>query len=109
MWILAYSNAFSALWPIFGTANQLLAALTLMTASAWLLLRHKKNLFTLIPAIFMLATTIASLIILLGNYRRAHNYTLMAADIILIILAAGFIFLVFKIFFRRQKLAESNN
>lgn len=108
MWILAYSNAFSALWPIFGTANQLLAALTLMTASAWLLLRHKKNLFTLIPAIFMLATTVASLIILLGNYKRAHNYVLMAADIILIILAAGFILLVFKILFRRQKLAESN-
>jgi len=108
MWILAYSNAFIALWPIFGTANQLLAALTLMTASAWLLLRHKKNLFTLIPGLFMLATTIASLIILLGNYRRAHNYTLMAADIILLILAAGFIWLVFKIFFRRQKLAQSN-
>jgi carbon starvation protein len=105
MWILAYSNAFSALWPIFGTANQLLAALTLMTASAWLLLRHKKNLFTLIPGLFMLATTVASLIILLGNYKRAHNYNLMTADIILIILAAGFIFLVFKIFFRRQKLA----
>jgi len=105
MWILAYSNAFSALWPIFGTANQLLAALTLMTASAWLLLRHKKNLFTLIPGFFMLVTTLASLIILLGNYRRAHNYTLMTADIILMILAAGFILLVFKIFFRRQKLA----
>lgn len=107
MWVLAYSNAFSALWPIFGTANQLLAALTLMTASAWLLLRHKKNHFTLIPALFMLATTIASLIILLGNYRRAHNYTLMTADIILIILALGFIFLVIKTFFARSKLTES--
>jgi len=103
MWVLAYSNAFSALWPIFGTANQLLAALTLMTASAWLLLRHKKNHYTLIPAIFMLATTIASLIILLGNYRRSHNYTLMTADIVLMILAVGVIYLVLKTFFRRKK------
>lgn len=101
MWILAYSNAFNALWPIFGTANQLLAALTLMTASAWLLLRHRKNHFTLIPGIFMLATTIASLIILLGNYRRSHNYTLMVADIILIALAGGFILLIIKTFFKK--------
>jgi len=103
MWVLAYSNAFSALWPIFGTANQLLAALTLMTASAWLLLRHKKNHYTLIPAIFMLATTIASLIILLGNYRRSHNYTLMTADIVLMILAVGVVYLVLKTFFQRKK------
>lgn len=102
MWVLAYSNAFSALWPIFGTANQLLAALTLMTASVWLLLRKKKNYFTWAPALFMLATTIASLIILFGNYRRAHNYPLLAADVILLILAGGVVYLVARTFLRRR-------
>jgi carbon starvation protein len=67
MWILAYSNAFSSLWPIFGTANQLLAALALLAVSAWLLLRKKRNLFTLIPAVFMMLTTLASLLILLAT------------------------------------------
>ena len=43
MWVLASSNAFNVLWPIFGTANQMLAALSLLAVSAWLLLRKKKT------------------------------------------------------------------
>ncbi|MEW5899832.1 MAG: carbon starvation CstA family protein [Acidobacteriota bacterium] len=102
MWTLAYSNAFSALWPIFGTANQLLAALTLLAVSAWLLLRQKKNAFTLIPAAFMITTTVASLIILLSNYYRQKNYVLMAADVILIILSAGVFWLALKTFLHQK-------
>jgi len=30
MYILAYTNAFAAIWPIFGSANQLLASLALI-------------------------------------------------------------------------------
>ncbi len=63
MWTLGYSNAFSVLWPIFGSANQLLAALALLAVSSWLLLKGKKYFFALFPAIFMVVTTIASLII----------------------------------------------
>jgi len=100
MWVLAYTNAFSALWPIFGTANQLLAALTLLAVSAWLLLRKKKNLFTLIPAVFMIATTLASLGILLVNYINKRNYVLIVADLLLFLLSAGAIWLVLKTFLR---------
>jgi carbon starvation protein len=100
MWILAYSNAFSTLWPIFGTANQLLAALALLAVSAWLLIRRKKNFFTLIPAVFMIATTVASLLILLMNYFRSKNYLLMAADLLLLILSGGVVWLVLKTFLR---------
>jgi carbon starvation protein len=107
MWILAYTNAFSSLWPIFGTANQLLAALTLLAVSAWLLLRKKKNLFTLIPAIFMIATTIASLGILLVNYINKRNYVLIVADLLLFILSAGAIWLVLKTFLRPGAKAQA--
>ena len=100
MWLLAYSNAFSALWPIFGTANQMLAALTLLAVSSWLLLRKKKNLFTLIPAGFMLLTTIASLFILLRNYLRSGSYILIGADLLLLVLAAGVLWLVVRTFLR---------
>ncbi|MGB8951331.1 MAG: carbon starvation CstA family protein [Candidatus Aminicenantales bacterium] len=102
MWILAYSNAFSALWPIFGTANQLLAALSLLAVSAWLLLRRKRHSFALLPAIFMIATTVASLIILLLNYIRNKNYVLISADVLLFVLAAGVIILVLKTFFHKK-------
>jgi len=102
MWVLAYSNAFSSLWPIFGTANQLLAALALLAVSAWLLLRKKRNLFTLIPAVFMIVTTLASLLILLANYYRSKNYILMAADLLLLGLSAGVVWLVLKTFLKSK-------
>jgi len=103
MWILAYSNAFSTLWPIFGTANQLLAALALLAISAWLLVRKKRNLFTLIPAAFMIVTTVASLLILFLNYYRSKNYLLMAADLLLLTLSAGVVGLVLKTFLKPRQ------
>ncbi|MBM3327635.1 MAG: carbon starvation protein A [Calditrichaeota bacterium] len=88
MWALAASNSFSALWPIFGSANQLLAALTLITITIWLALRGLKNWFTVIPAVFMSLTTVCSLIILLfTKYLKASDYILVVADIALLILA----------------------
>ena len=98
MCILAYTNAFSALWPIFGAANQLLAALSLLAVSSWLLIRGKKNFFTVIPAVFMMATTVASLLILLRNYVQKGNYILIFTDLVLLCLSLGVIVLSFKIF-----------
>ena len=98
MLILAGTNAFSLLWPIFGTANQMLAALSLLAVSAWLLLRGKKANFTLIPAGFMMATTLASLAILFRQYLREKSYLLVAADILLFVLAISVIVLVVRTF-----------
>jgi len=103
MWLLAFSNAFSTLWPIFGTANQLLAALSLLAVSAWLLFKKRKNTFVLVPAVFMIITTLASLAILLSNYIQKRNYVLMAADILLFILAAGVVWLSWNTFSHRHK------
>ncbi len=90
MWALAVGNSFSTLWPIFGSANQLLAALTLITITIWLAVHGKKNWFTLIPAIFMTATTIASLIFLLmTNYIPKGNVTLIVADLVLLSLSVA--------------------
>jgi carbon starvation protein len=102
MGILAYSNAFNALWPIFGTANQLLAAMALLTVSAWLLLRKRRHLFTLLPAVFMIATTLVSLGILLAGYIRKGNSILIAADLLLFGLSAGVIVLFTKTFLKKR-------
>jgi carbon starvation protein len=106
MWTLAYSNAFTALWPIFGTANQLLAAMALLTVSAWLLLRKRRNWFTLVPAVFMVLTTLVSLGILLSGYIKKGNYVLVAADILLFFLAAGVVALFLKTFLKRTGRAD---
>ena len=99
---LAYTNAFNLLWPIFGTANQLLAALSLLAVTGWLLLRGKKTAYALIPAVFMIAATLASLGILLGEYIRKKSYVLVAADILLFILAPGVVVLVLKTFMKKR-------
>ncbi len=97
MFILAYFNAFKQLWALFGSANQLLAALTLITVSMWLLKKGKKHLFALIPGIFMFVTTIASLIVILAReYIPQGNYMLATGDILLIILSLGVAILVVK-------------
>ncbi len=105
MLLLGYSNAFSVLWPIFGTANQLLAALALLAVSSWLLLKGKKYFFALYPAIFMIVTTMTSLIILLYSYIQTRNYILIFVDILMFILAVGVTILVIKTFLKpmRQK------
>ena len=104
MWVLAYFNTFAALWPIFGTANQLLAALSLIAISTWLYLRGRKNLITLIPAIFMILTTTASLVILLfTKYIPALNLTLLVADVLLLFLSLGVVYLSIKTMMRLIK------
>ncbi len=46
------------LWPLFGTANQLLAGITLMLVSLWLWRQGRNPLPTLAPMIFLLFMTI---------------------------------------------------
>ncbi|MDH7494331.1 MAG: carbon starvation CstA 5TM domain-containing protein, partial [Candidatus Saccharicenans sp.] len=82
--------------------NQLLAALTLFAVSAWLLLRRRSNWFTLAPGIFMLLTTMASLLILMRSYLEKKNYVLLMADLLLLGLAVGVIFLFIRTFSRRR-------
>ncbi len=102
MFILAYSNAFSVLWPIFGTANQLLAALALITVSSWLVMKGKKYFFALFPALFMVATTVTALIILLMDYIKKGNYILIAVDLLLFLLSFGVIVLAVNVFIRKK-------
>jgi carbon starvation protein len=60
--LLIQTGWWQYLWILFGGANQLLASLALMVASAWLLSQGKKATFTLIPMWFMFVTTIAALL-----------------------------------------------
>jgi carbon starvation protein len=96
MWVLAYTNAFTALWPIFGAANQLLAALGLITVTGWLMLKGRKYFFALAPALFMITTTIASLVILLIKYIHQSNITLAVTAVLMMALSAGVLVLVWK-------------
>lgn len=59
---LGYTGTYGIIWPMFGAANQLVAALALLVATAYLVGVKKPTKYTLYPAIFMLLTTFAALI-----------------------------------------------
>ena len=52
----------SAIWGLFGAANQLLAGLALMAVAAWLGNIGKNNKMFMIPMAFMLIATLTSLV-----------------------------------------------
>ncbi len=58
---LGWSGAWQKIWPVFGAANQLVAALALLTVTCWLLGTRKPSWVALGPGLFMLTTTIAAL------------------------------------------------
>ena len=60
--ILGFTG-YAKVWALFGSANQLLAALGLLAISAWLANAGRKNAMVVIPMFFMLCVTIASLIV----------------------------------------------
>jgi carbon starvation protein len=108
MYLLAYKNAFLVIWPAFGSANQLLASLSLVAVSVWLVKRGKNVWFTVIPALFMMATTIYSLaVLLIEKYLPKQNYVLSGFAILLIILAIGVILMSFKKWLELRKAAPS--
>lgn len=57
--------AWKVFWTIFGTSNQLLAALTLMTLSLWLARSGKPYWVSVLPMVFMMAMTLWSLFLLM--------------------------------------------
>ena len=61
--ILLGLNGYAKIWALFGSANQLLAALGLLAVATWLGNIGKNNKMFLFPMGFMLIVTIASLVI----------------------------------------------
>jgi carbon starvation protein len=60
--------AWSVFWNLFGTANQLLAALTLIGVTVWLLRTGKSWWYTAVPAAFMVLVTFTSLGLILRDW-----------------------------------------
>ena len=54
-------TGYGKIWPLFGAANQLLAALALLTVCAWLGNIGRNNKMFYIPMLFMLIVTLCSL------------------------------------------------
>jgi carbon starvation protein len=58
---LAGEGSYRAFWTLFGTSNQLLAALTLLAVTVWLHRTGRRYWYTLAPMLFVMAVTLWSL------------------------------------------------
>lgn len=85
--LLAFSGTGSALWPLFGSANQLLAALALLAVTAWLTSMKKPVRFVRIPMMFMAAVTLAALMNLIYKNWIAGNALLLIIGLLLFAVA----------------------
>lgn len=90
MLLIAWTNSYKHIWPLFGATNQMLAALTLIAVTVWLHRAKKPTWFTVIPAVVMIVTTLAALSYkLFTDYIPSGNILLAVVDILLLILALG--------------------
>ncbi len=86
------------IWPVFGASNQLVAALTLLVISAYLLSKNRKPLFAVIPAIIMIITSGGALIWQLMHFIDKGNLLLSIIASLLLILAVYMSVITLKYF-----------
>jgi carbon starvation protein len=80
-------TSWSVIWPVFGSANQLLAGLALLATAVWLKKAGKNYSMFTIPMTFMLVVTLLALIQLIQANMAAQNYILVFFPVLLFILA----------------------
>jgi carbon starvation protein len=85
--LLVFSGQGLKIWPIFGSANQLLAALALLSVSVWLSRKGQRALFVKIPMVIMFIITLSALGVMVYHNILNNNYMLAAIALALFILA----------------------
>lgn len=86
---LLYTGNISTIWPLFGVANQSLAAIAFAIGTSVLIRMGKKKYIpiTVIPMVFIsVATLTASVENITGNYIPNHKTLLTVLSVILIVI-----------------------
>ncbi|SJM67537.1 carbon starvation CstA family protein [Psychrobacter piechaudii] len=91
------------IWPLFGTTNQLMAALTLMIVTVILLRKGKTVWYTLAPLTFLLLMAVFALILQLKSFYLEGNWLLIVMDIIILIATIMVTFESFSVLRREWK------
>lgn len=95
-WYMA-SGSYLTIWPIFGTANQMLAALALLAVTAWLKKEGKETFMITIPMYFMFAVTFTSLGQLIF-VNLGKNWLIVGVSAVLTVLSLALAIEAFRVF-----------
>ena len=102
------AGGYARIWPIFGSANQLLAALSLLAVAVWLKKTGKNYHMLTIPMIFMLVVTLFALILLIKSNLAAGNYILVVFPVLLFVLAIVLAKEGYSIIFGKEDLQDTS-
>ena len=75
------------IWPLFGSTNQILASLTLLVISVYLIKLGRPARYTLVPMVFVLVMAFFAGIIKLGEYYQQGNWLLVVLDVIVLVVS----------------------
>jgi len=87
--LLTKEKAYLVAWPIFGTSNQMLASLTLLVISIWLIRSGRRAIYTIIPMIFMLVTTVCALVLQVVPFVGSFTDILAGAKVLPEVIISG--------------------
>lgn len=86
--VLGITDSWSLIWPVFGAANQLVAALVFIILTSYLYAKGKPVKYTLWATVFMLVMTITALFWLAWKFFfETPNFFLGSVSAVLIVLA----------------------
>ncbi len=90
-------NGWQQIWPIFGAANQLLAALALLAVAAYLAKVGKDNRMVVIPMVFMFTVTLTALVMMIMQNLSGGSGILLGFSCLLFLLALALIAQSYKV------------
>ncbi|MBO5658536.1 MAG: carbon starvation protein A [Duodenibacillus sp.] len=85
------TGSYLSIWPIFGTANQLLAAMALLAIAVWLKASNLEYRMALYPMFFMFVVTFTALLQLIYSYFSRGNMFVGCLAVLLFGLAVALV------------------
>lgn len=74
-----------AIWPLFGSTNQILASLTLLVISVMLIKQGRPSQYTLVPMVFVLITSSWAAVLKLIEFFQVGNWLLVTIDVVVLV------------------------
>ncbi len=99
---LAFTS-WGLIWPMFGSANQLLAGVAFLAVAAWLANKGMNNKMLIAPMIFMFVVTLTALVFLIKSNIAKGNYILVFFGALLFVLAIILIALSYNVLTGKKK------
>lgn len=93
--LTAQAGSWRVFWTLFGTSNQLLAALTLLGVTVWLRRTGRKSWYVFWPMVFVMTITVTALLLQIAHGLRAwgNSNAMLNAGVAIVLLALAGVFI----------------